>query len=203
MTRSVNRAAERSVLREGNDAWSLEKGAAVTDDPFMTLGLPARAGLSDEDVRAAWRRIAAATHPDREDGGNPARFGAAATAYAMLRTPFGRGEALADLAPASPAGGWPARRGRRRARGGAHRLSDSGRGASHRMRGPRPGAGGAGGYLGHPATGRALGLRVAMAAAVAAATVATVGVTPATIGLLAGALTVTGWALWRRAGLGR
>ena len=48
-------------------------------------------------MRAAWRRIAAATHPDREDGGDPARFGAAAAAYVMLRTGFGRGEALADL----------------------------------------------------------------------------------------------------------
>ena len=70
---------------------------AVGDDPFALLGLPARPGLSDDDVRAAWRRIAAATHPDREDGGDPARFGAAAAAYVMLRTGFGRGEALADL----------------------------------------------------------------------------------------------------------
>jgi curved DNA-binding protein CbpA len=70
---------------------------AVSDDPFALLGLPTRAGLSDDDVRAAWRRIAAATHPDREDGGDPARFGAAAAAYVVLRTGFGRGEALADL----------------------------------------------------------------------------------------------------------
>jgi curved DNA-binding protein CbpA len=70
---------------------------AVGDDPFALLGLPTRPGLSDDDVRAGWRRIAAATHPDREDGGDPARFGAAAAAYAMLRTEFGRGEALADL----------------------------------------------------------------------------------------------------------
>ena len=33
--------------------------------PFELLGLPASAGVTDEDVRAAWRRIAAATHPDR------------------------------------------------------------------------------------------------------------------------------------------
>ena len=70
---------------------------AAGDDPFALLGLPTRPGLSDDDVRAAWRRIAAATHPDREDGGDPARFGAAAAAYVMLRTGFGRGEALADL----------------------------------------------------------------------------------------------------------
>ncbi len=74
------------------------------DDPFALLGLPARAGLSDDDVRAAWRRIAAATHPDREDGGDPARFGAAAAAYVTLRTSDGRGEALADLGAAAAAG---------------------------------------------------------------------------------------------------
>ena len=53
-------------------------------------------------MRAAWRRIAAATHPDRDDGGDPARFGAAAAAYETLRTSFGRGEALADLSEALP-----------------------------------------------------------------------------------------------------
>ena len=73
------------------------------DDPFALLGLPARAGLSDDDVRAAWRRIAAATHPDREDGGDPAVFGAAAAAYVTLRTSFGRGEELADLGDAAAA----------------------------------------------------------------------------------------------------
>jgi len=68
-----------------------------SDDPFRVLGLPRRADLTDDDVRAAWRRIAAATHPDRDDGGDPARFGAAAAAYAMLRTAWDRGEALAEL----------------------------------------------------------------------------------------------------------
>ena len=82
--RSRRRAAAR-----GDDA--------VGDNPFALLGLPARPGLSDDDVRAAWRRVAAATHPDREDGGDPARFGAAAAAYVVLRTGFGRGEELADL----------------------------------------------------------------------------------------------------------
>ena len=67
-------------------------------DPFSTLGLPARPGLTDDEVRAAWRRIAAASHPDRADGGDPARFAAAAAAYTVLRTQFGRSEALADLA---------------------------------------------------------------------------------------------------------
>ena len=66
-------------------------------DPFAALGLPTRPGLGDDEVRAAWRRIAAATHPDRAVGGDPARFAAAASAYTTLRTQFGRGEALADL----------------------------------------------------------------------------------------------------------
>lgn len=84
--------------------------------PFAALGLPARAGLTDAEVRAAWRRIAAATHPDRADGGDPGRFGQAAAAYQVLRTGTGRGEALADLTgPAQrPAGPltWRVRRGR-------------------------------------------------------------------------------------------
>jgi hypothetical protein len=89
-------------VTEPSSGRSWRRAAARGDDladhdPFALLGLPARPGLSDDDVRAAWRRIAAATHPDREDGGDPARFGAAAAAYVMLRTEFGRGEALADL----------------------------------------------------------------------------------------------------------
>jgi len=72
-------------------------GGTGTADPFAVLGLPAVAGLTDDDVRAAWRRIATATHPDRADGGDPARFAEAAAAYTELRTSFGRGEALADL----------------------------------------------------------------------------------------------------------
>jgi curved DNA-binding protein CbpA len=76
----------------------------VTEDPFRALGLPRRADLSDDDVRAAWRRIAAATHPDRDDGGDPARYSAAAAAYDTLRTSFGRGEALADLGLAGSRG---------------------------------------------------------------------------------------------------
>jgi hypothetical protein len=68
-------------------------------NPFAALGLPADTNLSDEDVRAAWRRVATATHPDRGDGGNPAAYTAAQAAYTQLRTPWGRSEALADLAP--------------------------------------------------------------------------------------------------------
>jgi DnaJ domain len=71
-------------------------------DPFDVLGLELSAGLSDDDVRAAWRRVAAATHPDRDDGGDPARFAAAAAAYTALRTAAARGEALADRSAPGP-----------------------------------------------------------------------------------------------------
>ena len=67
-------------------------------NPFDALGLPARPDLTDEQVRAAWRAIAAATHPDRRDGGDVARYTAATAAYAVLRTAWGRSEAFADLA---------------------------------------------------------------------------------------------------------
>jgi hypothetical protein len=73
-----------------------------TLDPFTALGLPVRPDLSDEQVRTAWRAIATATHPDRPDGGDPARYAAASAAYALLRTPWGRSEAYADLAAAPP-----------------------------------------------------------------------------------------------------
>ncbi len=65
--------------------------------PFAVLGLEPRGDLTDEEVHAAWRRVASATHPDREDGGDPQRFAEAAAAYTALRTRFGRGEAVADL----------------------------------------------------------------------------------------------------------
>src|SRR5579862_6119243 len=67
-------------------------------DPLEALGLPARPDLDDEQVRAAWRAIAAATHPDRADGGDLAAYTAASAAYAELRTPWARSEAYADLA---------------------------------------------------------------------------------------------------------
>ena len=71
-------------------------------DPFTVLGLPARPDLTDEQVRAAWRTIAAATHPDRTGGGNPAAYAAASAAYAALRTAWGRSEAYADLTTRPP-----------------------------------------------------------------------------------------------------
>ncbi len=165
----------------------------MSDNPFAVLGLAARADLSDDDVRAAWRRLAAATHPDRADGGDPARFAAAAAAYTVLRTRSGRGEALADLtAPAPPPRrAHPPRRtpppqpchlGDRAAAGpppAATRprpvIPGSGR------RGWRPGSG-----VGRPAR---LLLRVAIAAAVSVGAIVVAGAQPATPALIVGALT--------------
>ena len=90
----------------------------MTANPFDALGLPARPDLTDEQVRAAWRKIAAATHPDRSGGGDVARYTAAAAAYAQLRTGWGRSEAFADLSAAGrrhvAASGCPRRRRSRR-----------------------------------------------------------------------------------------
>ncbi len=87
----------------------------MTADPFAVLGLDPAAELSDDDVRAAWRRVAAATHPDRPDGGDPGRFAIAAAAYTDLRTGYGRGEARAGLARLSPRPAPPGWRGLGRA----------------------------------------------------------------------------------------
>jgi len=155
--------------------------------PFATLGLPARAGLTDDEVRVAWRRVAAATHPDRADGGDPARFAAAATAYTALRTRSGRAEALAD--PAGPAGGpglppagggWAA--GRARPAGQAHAGRDSP--AVALVAGPARMLARARG--GRPAV---LLLRFAAAAAVTALAVIAAGWAPATAGVMTGAVT--------------
>jgi hypothetical protein len=79
----------------------------MTPNPFDALGLPADPGLTDEQVRAAWRAIAAATHPDRADGGDLARYTRASAAYAELRTGWGRSEAYADLLDARGPGTEP------------------------------------------------------------------------------------------------
>jgi hypothetical protein len=71
-------------------------------DPFTALGVPPGLHLSDEQVRAAWRAIATATHPDRADGGDPGRYAAASAAYQVLRTAWGRSEAYADLTATRP-----------------------------------------------------------------------------------------------------
>jgi hypothetical protein len=66
-------------------------------NPFAVLGLPERPDLTDDRVHAAWRQIAAETHPDRPDGGDLARYTQASAAYHELQTPWGRSEAYADL----------------------------------------------------------------------------------------------------------
>jgi hypothetical protein len=71
-------------------------------NPFQALGLPERPDLDNETVRSAWRAIAAATHPDRPDGGDLARYTQASAAYAVLRDPWGRSEAYADLREGQP-----------------------------------------------------------------------------------------------------
>lgn len=139
----------------------------MPDDPFAVLGLPVRRDLTDEDVRAAWRRIAAATHPDLADGGDPARYSAAAAAYDTLRTAFGRGEALADLVLVRPRG---------RSRAPRHGMHRGGRGQAPPSRAAVPRV------IRSPVLGAGIVTVVAIA-------VAAVGWTPASIGLLAGAAT--------------
>jgi hypothetical protein len=79
----------------------------TTFNPFETLGLPTRPDLDDEQVRAAWRAIAKATHPDRDDGGDPAWYAQASAAYAQLNSPWGRSEAYADQIEAQNGGTIP------------------------------------------------------------------------------------------------
>src|SRR4029077_9072209 len=65
-------------------------------NPFEILGLPVRRDLTDAQVNAAWRKTAVATHPDRPDGGDLARYTQASAAFAELRVPWSRSEAHAD-----------------------------------------------------------------------------------------------------------
>jgi len=169
----------------------------VGDDPFALLGLPTRPGLSDDDVRAAWRRIAAATHPDREDGGDPAGFGAAAGAYVVLRTGFGRSEALADLglsATPDPGGRHAHRSGRTpdgSARGGRHRAGRA-TPVGPRLRAPvrlRPPAVRLPRLTWRNRRPGGLAMRVACAAAVGVVAVVISGWSPSVVGVLAGVLT--------------
>src|SRR5258708_465526 len=141
------------------------RALAAGNDPFAVLGLDAGADLGDDDVRAAWRRIAAETHPDRADGGDLDRFAVAAAAYTELRTRYGRGEARAALTSAARAGAGhpgPACATRRaaappsalgaggaRAAGPARRRGERGGANSEGSRGPPPGAL-AGGRAGDP-----------------------------------------------------
>src|SRR5277367_5732000 len=79
----------------------------MTFNPFETLGLPTRPDLDDDQVRAAWRAIATATHPDRPDGGDPAWYAQASAAYAQLNSGWGRSEAYADQLEAQNGGTIP------------------------------------------------------------------------------------------------
>jgi curved DNA-binding protein CbpA len=153
-------------------------------DPFAVLGLPPRADLTDDDVRAAWRRIATATHPDRGDGGDPRRFAVAAAAYTVLRTRSGRGEALADLASPSPAPARPRPLAPRSRRPDTPSPPEN-------LRAPWPGRPGAARLLSRIRRGRParLALRVLIAAALSAVAVAVAGSQPATPALITGALT--------------
>jgi hypothetical protein len=140
------------------------------ENPFSVLGLDPGAELSDDDVRAAWRRLAAATHPDRTDGGDPAAFSAAAAAYTTLRTRSGRGEARADLLarPRPVIGGrWLRTAGWLRAVMPAVRTAA-------RIRSGRPAR---------------LAVRLAAALAVSVVSVAGAGWHPASVGVITGAVT--------------
>jgi curved DNA-binding protein CbpA len=184
----------------------------LSPDPFGVLGLPARPGLTDDDVRAAWRRVAAATHPDRADGGDAGRFAEAAAAYTELRTRYGRGEAYADLADGSRRHSRPGPTGTRAARApspAAPATSAAPAPASRPARHPVPPArAGSRGRPdgGAPARGRAhparalltrigrgrpalFGLRLAIMAAVIAVGFLVTGTQPAAAGLATGAVT--------------
>ena len=136
---------------------------------FGALGLAADPALADDEVRMAWRRVAAATHPDRADGGDPAAFAAAAAAYNLLRTRSGRSEVMADAAdaaePTPPAA--PRQRGVRWLAVQAARLPE------------------------RISAGRPLRLiaRFAIAVALSAAALAVAGSTPAGPALVTGAVT--------------
>lgn len=165
------------------------------DDPFAVLGLPARQGLGDDEVRSAWRRIATATHPDRADGGDPAAFAEAAGAYTLLRTAFGRGEALADLAGEEDVHGQPPGTWRPSSRYRAPWLPVPWRRApplppSWRWRpwhlAIAPGRAASRAWRGRPLR---LGLRMAVVTAVSVTAVVVDGLGPATPALITGALT--------------
>ena len=104
------RAPARSRARRPGRAWMTSSDPETPDDampnPFEILGLPARRDLTDEQVDAAWRTIAVATHPDRADGGDLARYTQASAAFAELRTPWSRSEAYADLVEQAWADGY-------------------------------------------------------------------------------------------------
>jgi hypothetical protein len=175
----------------------------MSQDPFGALGLPVSADLTDDDVRAAWRRIAAATHPDRADGGDPASFAAASAAYTELRTRSGRGDVYADLTAGtrSPAPGTHSRAPGTRSRAPA--PAPPARPTTPRPTTPQAAAPLADGPLADgPLASRSdlgarvsrgrpglLAIRLAIAAAICVAAFAVTGPQPAAFGLTAGVLT--------------
>jgi curved DNA-binding protein CbpA len=97
---------------------SAEQAGSPTRDLYQLLGVPRRA--SGGEITRAWRRRAAAEHPDRRprDGAAPARFRALAEAYQVLGDPARRAAydlSLGDqpragaAAGEGPAAGPPAR----------------------------------------------------------------------------------------------
>jgi len=170
-------------------------------DPFTVLGLPARPGLTDDEVRAAWRRIAAANRAASPPSARSGWVAAAAAAYTAIRTGFGRTEALADLARPAGARRWqaqvpglhrhrPARDARREAAGpGPRRWRPAADGERRRR---RPVAGlVAGRWWSRVRRGRParLALRIAAVAAVSITVALVAGPRPATPALITGALT--------------
>lgn len=78
------------------------KDAMAKTAALKSLGLDPEASATAEDVRAAWRRMALETHPDRPNG-SPEAFTRARTAYTLLRRSFEAGETRLEPAPKAAA----------------------------------------------------------------------------------------------------
>ena len=74
--------------------------ALISMDPFELLNLPKRPLLSEEEIGTAYRKLAAAHHPD-QPGGHEIRFKELGEAAAILRDPSRRLRTLIDQAPDS------------------------------------------------------------------------------------------------------
>ena len=68
--------------------------------PFAVLGLPRKPLLSDEEIGAAYRKLAATLHPD-QPGGDAVRFKELGEAASLLRDPSRRLRCLISQAPGS------------------------------------------------------------------------------------------------------
>ena len=97
-----------------------EQEGSPVPDPYQLLGVPP--GASGGEITRAWRRRAAAEHPDRRprDAAAPARFRALTEAYQVLGNPArraaydrsrgdqpGPGPAAPEGPAAGTAGKWP------------------------------------------------------------------------------------------------